>query len=218
MPILESGQLVGHLRFVNAFRPDLAQFACYILIRLPVPSQQRKQYSMILRIAILISLTAILSACAAPQGEFPSLMRRPYETNAPITAPLSPETAGPATLSSDLAATANALAARHRAAHNAYRELLTPTASAARGAAGTAVGSEAWVAAQLQVSRLDKARADSKAALAELDRLITAQLDAGANGTGVDMGALLIEYQTPIAADTAAQDAEIERLSALIGF
>ncbi len=172
---------------------------------------------MILRIATLISVTAILSACAAPQGEFPSLLRRPYETNAPITAPLPSETAGPAMLSPELSAKANAITARHRAAQNAYRELLTPTAAAARDAAGAGVGSEAWVAAQLQVSRLDKARADSKAALAELDRLITAQLDADSQGSGKDIAALLIEFQSGIAADTAAQDAEIDRLSALIG-
>jgi hypothetical protein len=180
---------------------------------------------MILRITTLISLTAIVSACAAPQGEFPSLMRRPYETNAPITAPLPPETAGPAMLSPGLAAKANALSARHRAANNTYRELLTPTAAAARSAAGAGVGSEAWVAAQLQVSRLDKARADSKAALAELDRLITAQLDAdsqdnsqgSSQGSGKDIAALLMEFQADIATDTAAQDAEIDRLSALIG-
>lgn len=172
---------------------------------------------MIRRVAILILLPLIVTACAAPQGEFPSLLRRPYETNAPITATLPPDPNIGAVLPSDLAAKANALTARHRVAANAYRDLLPAVTAAARGASGTSVGSEAWVSAHLQVSRLDKARADSKAALAEFDRLITAQLDADSQSNGQDISALLIEYQAVIAADSAAQDSEIDRLSSIIG-
>ena len=172
---------------------------------------------MICRTAILVSFSLSIVACAAPQGEFPSLLRRPYETNAPITAPLPPQTGNSAVLPADLAVKANAITSRHRAAQNAYRELLPHTVSAARAASGAGVGSETWVDAHLQVSRLDNARADSKAALAELDRLITAQLDTDASGTGQDIAALLINIQKPIAADTDAQDDQIDELSAIIG-
>ena len=172
---------------------------------------------MICRIVILVSFSLSIVACAGPQGEFPSLLRRPYESNVPIAAPLPSQTGISAALPAHLAAKANALKSRHRAAQNAYRELLPQTVSAARAASGANVGSEAWVDAHLQVSRLDNARADSKAALAEIDRLITVQLDADASGTGQDIAALLIEIQKPIAADTDAQDDQIDRLSAIIG-
>jgi hypothetical protein len=183
---------------------------------LPAFHHSRKRYVMIRRIVILISFSLGLSACALPQGEFPSLLRRPYETNAPITAPLAPDATVATTLPSDLAAKANSLTSRHSAAQNAYRDMYPQVAAMVKAASGSASGSEAWVSAHLQVSRLDKARADSKTALAELDRMITAQLDADANRDGQRLALLLIDIQKPIAADTAAQDEQIDRLSAII--
>ncbi len=197
--------------------PRFARQTLQILIHLPASDTRRKRYSMMKRITAPLLPALILSACAAPQGEFPSLLRRPYETKAPITAPVPPENAVLAVLPADLRAKAEALAARHRAAQIAYRDLLPQSDNAARAASGTAVGSEAWVSAHLQVSRLDKARADSKAALAEIDRMITAQMNADIQGNSPDIAALLMPYQNRLATDTAAQDAEIERLSALIG-
>ncbi len=170
-------------------------------------------------IAIATLLALSLSACAAPSGEFPSLMRRPYETKAPITAPLpdtDTETAAVA-LPTDVQAKLDAFSARHRTAASAYNSLLPAVAQTARTAAGSGIGSEAWVNAHLQVSRLDKARSDSKAALAELDQLITAQMDVEATGTSPLLSPLLADVQSDLAAATGAQDAEIERLSQLIG-
>jgi hypothetical protein len=172
---------------------------------------------MIKRIAAPLLPALILSACAAPQGEFPSLLRRPYETNAPVSVPLPASTAVAAVLPAALLAKAEALFARHNAAHDAYRALLPQTGDAARTGSGSTEGSEAWVNAHLQVSRLDKARADSKAALAEMDRMITAQMDTDIQGNSADIAALLLPYQTRMAADTAAQDAEITRFSVVIG-
>jgi hypothetical protein len=214
---LESGQLAGRPGFVNAFRRYLHGFARAILFRLPAFGLRRKRYIMLRSVTMAIIAFAALSACAAPQGEFPSLLRRPYESNAPVLPPFTGGEPAPTALPSALSDQAASLTSRHRSAMNSYRQLLPAAAAAARGAAGTAAGNEAWVAAHLQVSRLDMARADSKAALAELDRLITAQFDADANRANAGFAALLTEYQTPIAADTAEQDAEIDRLSRIIG-
>lgn len=170
-------------------------------------------------IAIATLLPLSLSACAAPSGEFPSLMRRPYETNAPITAPLADtdtQTAAIA-LPADIQAKLNAFSGRHRTAASAYNAMLPAVAQTARSAAGSAIGSEAWVNAHLQVSRLDKARSDSKAALAELDQMITAQMDMESTGASPLFSPLLAALQSDLAAATGAQDAEIERLSQLIG-
>ncbi len=172
-------------------------------------------------IAIATLLTLSLSACAAPSGEFPSLMRRPYETNAPITAPLADtETAaetGAVALPAAVQTKLNAFSARHRTAASAYNIMLPAVATAARTAAGSAIGSETWVNAHLQVSRLDKARSDSKTALAELDQFITNQMDMETTGASPLLSPLLAAVQSDLAAATSAQDAEIERLSQLIG-
>jgi hypothetical protein len=79
-------------------------------------------------------------------------------------------------------------------------------------AARTAPGSELWVNAHLMLSRLDKMRADSVAALRDFDALIA---EAGARDAGI--AANLTEVQRPMADDVAQQNAEIVRLSKVIG-
>jgi hypothetical protein len=115
-------------------------------------------------------------------------------------------------LSAELATKLNALLAKHTAANQDFLRGLGAVQSTASKAAGTAPGSEAWVNAQLMLSRLDKMRADSVAVLREFDGLIT---DAGA--VDADMAALVTEAQRPVTEDVAAQSTEIARLSRLIG-
>ena len=62
------------------------------------------------------------------------------------------------------------------------------------------------------LSRLDKTRADSVAALRDFDGLIT---ETGARDAS--LAALLTEAQRPIIEDVAEQNAEITRLSKVIG-
>ena len=82
----------------------------------------------------------------------------------------------------------------------------------AANAAGSAAGSESWVNAHMQLSRLDKIRADSVAALGQLDTLIADEIDADSAYV-----TLLVEYQQNITNDVAAQRAEIDRMSNQIG-
>lgn len=155
-------------------------------------------------------LLTLLGACNTVEGEFPSLERRPYENNNPISTPEAPPP--PVALPADLSAKVNALNARHRAAQRAFDTDLPSLQSVASRAAGSAAGSETWVNAHLQLSRLDKARADSVAAVREFDTLISEQSDTDSN-----LVPLLTEAQRPVADAVAAQNAEIERLSRLIG-
>ena len=156
-------------------------------------------------------LLLILAACGSPQGGFPSLERRPYETDAPISAPVD-VAAAPIVLSAELAAKVGALQARHKAAQASYVRALLPVQATAAKAARTPPGSESWVNAHMQLSRLDKTRSDSVAALRDFDGLITQE---GAGDAAI--AALLAEAQQPVQDDVAAQNAEIERLSRLIG-
>ena len=161
--------------------------------------------------ALCLVAFILLSACGTADGEFPSLERRPYESKNPIPAP---EIAAPApvTLPTGLAANVDDLGRRHIAAQAIFAKDLPSVRSAAAKAAGSSPGSELWVNAHLQLSRLDKARGDSVAVVREFDTLISAQADADS-----DFVPLLTDAQRPVADDVAAQNAEIDHLSRLIG-
>ena len=73
-------------------------------------------------------------------------------------------------------------------------------------------GSEAWVNAHVTLSRLDKIRDDSVAAVRAFDGLIA---DANASDSG--LAEMLTDAQKLVADDVAAQNDEIRRLSRLIG-
>jgi hypothetical protein len=156
-------------------------------------------------------LLLILAACGTREGGFPSLERRSYEAGAPIAAPAD-SVAAPFVLSAAFAAKIDTLQARHKAAHSAYLRGLPAVQSTASQAAGTAPGSEFWVNAHLMLSRLDKMRSDSVAALRDFDGLIA---EAGARDAG--LAAHLTEAQRPVVEDVAEQNAEIARLSKVIG-
>jgi len=158
----------------------------------------------------LLLFTA-LSACATADGEFPSLERRPYESNAPITVPESAAPT-PVMLSPDLAVKVSDLLARHHAAQESFARGLNAVQAVAQRASGSKAGSESWVNAHVQLSRLDKARADSVDVLRDFDALVTTEGSADAR-----LATLLAEAQMPVAAAVEAQNAEINRLSRLIG-
>ena len=153
----------------------------------------------------------LLSACSGPEGQFPSLERRPYETDAPVAAP-APPPAAPAALPDTLASKVKSIINRHETANASFTKGLPSVRGTAAKAAGTAPGSESWVNAHLQLSRLDKSRADSVAALGELDTLIADQIEG--DSAYVE---LLVEYQQDIATDVAKQRDEIDRMSRQIG-
>jgi hypothetical protein len=165
----------------------------------------------IFKFALCLASTALLAACGTTEGEFPSLERRPYESKNPIAVPESPAPA-PVALPATLAAQVESLNTRHRSAQAAFAKDLPSVQALASQAAGSAAGSETWVDAHLRLSRLDKARADSVAVVREFDALIAGQADGD-----TDFVPLLTDAQTPVADAVATQNAEIERLSRLIG-
>ena len=156
-------------------------------------------------------LLLILAACGTSEGGFPSLERRSYEADAPMAAP-GDSAAAPFVVSAEFAAKIDALQARHTAAHGAYLRELPAVQLTASQAARTSPGSELWVNAHLMLSRLDKMRSDSVAALRDFDGLIA---EAGARDSG--LAAHLTEAQRPVVDDVAEQNAEIARLSKVIG-
>lgn len=165
----------------------------------------------IIKSALLFTPLGLLAACGTTEGEFPSLERRLYESNAPIVEPVALSTA-PVALPAEIAAKVDLLLARHRAARSAFFAGLEAVKTVASNAAGSSPGSEGWVNAHVQLSRLDKARADSVAVARDFDSLIS---EAGALDSAYVP--LLTAAQKPAIDDIEAQNSEIDRLSRLIG-
>lgn len=144
-----------------------------------------------LKPSLFLAATALLGACASQEG-FPSLAPRAVERELSGNPPppcLPPGSAAPAPTPGAPAAVAVAVAddpelgariaallAEARRGERAFSALLARAQASARRAG--AAGSEAWIAAQQDVSRLEAARAPTVDALTELDRLALARSDA----------------------------------------
>ncbi len=155
-----------------------------------------------------------LAACSTPEGDFPSLSKRPYESADPVAEPNPVPVAVTTTMPAALSEQTNQLLVRNRNGDAAFAKARSAAESAARAGSGAAQGSESWVQGQMILSRLDAARSESVAALGEMDRMIAGERDKGAD-TGL-IG-LLDTVQAEIAASVANQEAVINRLSATIG-
>jgi|GEM_PF-523543 len=173
------------------------------------------------RILLPFAASALLSACAA-QGPFPSLAPRAVErelsgqaappcptAQAPAVSPAPPP---PLPEDAQLAARVTALLASARSGQGAFAEFL-PRASASAARAGAA-GSDSWIAAQQDISRLEAARAQTLDALAELESLSVAR--SGDPATNEADRASVLAAAEEVRALSGAQQAEIARLSGLL--
>lgn len=124
---------------------------------------------------LVLAALPCLAACATASDRYPSLAIRDVERAqgqlepvpaTPLAVPEVPTgTTGP--LPQRLAA----LGAQADAAHRAFLASAGPAERLARAAAGAAIGSPAWAAAQVALADLDSARSATAIALAELDTL-----------------------------------------------
>jgi hypothetical protein len=165
----------------------------------------------------------LLAACAA-QGPFPSLAPRAVERDltggsAPADCPdaadrgteMAEAPAPPVSPDPQLGARVFELLAAARAGQAAFAEALPRARVAAQGAG--APGSETWIAAQQEISRLEAARARTMDALAELDALAIRRSDGAVSET---------DYQAVLAAAeevrnlVQAQQSELDRIAALV--
>ena len=181
-----------------------------------------------MRLLPLLLASSLLSACAA-QGSYPSLAPRAIErayagTSAPPPCPdqqaaaeispaLTPPQPAPVASDAGLRARLDILLAEARRGQAEFAERL-PSASASAGRAGAA-GSESWIAAQQEISRLQAARTRTSDALAELNRLGV--------GRSADRDINDEDYQSVLQAEGEAraiaeqQEAELDRLTSQVG-
>jgi hypothetical protein len=158
----------------------------------------------------------LIGGCKSVEGDFPSLAKRPFESANPAAAPVPAETPVATTLPAEMERAVTGLVQRHQKAQDQYIALLPGVKAQAARAAGSAMGSEMWVSAHLALSRLDRARADSVAALAELDALIEKQLGDEVSGSAT-LIPLLEPKQRLLVAAVAEQSSELDRLANQIG-
>lgn len=110
------------------------------------------------------------AGCAGTTEHYPSLAPRAIEKRGeePESAPLPP----PAPADSSMAQRLESLVSEARRGDAAFIAALPGTERAIIGARGAAVGGEAWIAAQQQLSALDAARTPTSTAMNALDSLL----------------------------------------------
>lgn len=167
--------------------------------------------------ALSLLLIFAFGGCKSIESDFPSLAKRPFEGSNAAVAPVSAEALATTVLPVEMERAVANLVQRHQKAQDQYVTLLPSVQSLAARAAGSPTGSEAWVGAHMALSRLDRARADSVAALAELDALVEKQLGDEAMGGASGTAALLEPKQRLLVAAVAEQSTELDRLAKQIG-
>ncbi|KQM27270.1 MULTISPECIES: hypothetical protein [unclassified Sphingomonas] len=120
---------------------------------------------------------ALLSACAAPAGDYPSLLPRPIEKIS-LAEPVRPVPV--ATPDAALDAKIATLAREATAAKASFDTAATRVGKTVGAATGSAEGSERWLGAQVALAELDVARTAIDVPLAELERLAVDRAAAGA--------------------------------------
>ena len=126
--------------------------------------------------ALVMIITVSLSGCAMQEGDFPSLQKRPYESEPAIDEPAALEpllSPLPVAVQNKL----DAAVARSRAAHAQFLADLPGAKSRVDAARGAAESSESWVVAHIALSALEVARSPSVEALADIDALYRDQLE-----------------------------------------
>jgi hypothetical protein len=218
-PVLfrKSGQLCDQRRFVNAFCAVFAANSAPTGL-LPIRTSKPKRIAMKIMLPLVISTSLILAGCAGGiEGEFPSLAKRPFEDNAPIVEGGAATPSAPQSLSAGLQNKVSALEARVRRADSEFQALLPATRNRASSASGATQSSPEWVDAHIQLSRLDRTRADAVAALSELDKLVINQLEAELTGNSPLYSELLKPVQERIGSIVAGQNSQIDAIGKIIG-
>jgi hypothetical protein len=123
-----------------------------------------------LRSAPLFAALFATSACAGDTAKFPSLAKRPIESQRD-TAAVPPPPAPPvkASLSEEILARISKAVAEAQAGETEFDSLLSNARSSVSRAQDAAVGSESWVAAQMAISTLERSQIPVKTALSDID-------------------------------------------------
>lgn len=126
----------------------------------------------------VICAASLLSACGMQAHDFPSLAKRPVEEGNAMSESLNVAPDGIASLPAELQKSVNDLVGKSNAAHGVFLNALTAARARTGAARGSAVASEAWVVAQMELAALEITRSPSIDALAKIEDIYAARLDA----------------------------------------
>ncbi|MFM9851278.1 MAG: hypothetical protein ACKVOJ_00520 [Sphingomonadaceae bacterium] len=159
----------------------------------------------------LAALTLLMAGCAQ-QGDFPSLAKRPFETSrtagetVAVPASRAPERASDAGLPARLSAAIT----RAQNGADAFASAFAIAQQSVTAAAGSAPGSELWIAAQLAITRLEPLRSPAQSAMISIDDESRAIITGVSDGDRAQIDAA----RAQVAAISDAQTAQIQNLIA----
>jgi hypothetical protein len=151
-----------------------------------------------------------LAACTAPNGDFPSLAPRPVEQRSDAEPVQPPAAAVPA--DSALTAQLAKILADARKGEADFAAALPAAERAVSAARGASPASEAWIAAQTQLSGLDATRAPTASAMTEIDSLYVSLADRASKDATMGGVADAATAQTEV---EGLYNRQVERLTAL---
>lgn len=130
--------------------------------------------------ALILSFVGLVSSCAAPSGDYPSLALRPAEREDGVRAPSTDRLAliDPAPPSAAVQERINSRLAAARAAHQRFLAALPGTRRAVAAGGRAAIESEAYADAQIAIGNLQAISSDTAFAVADLDALLAARSNA----------------------------------------
>jgi hypothetical protein len=155
---------------------------------------------------LIVPVLFVLSACAAPASDYPSLLPRPIEKLG-LGEPVRPVAV--ATPDAVLDARIAGLQTALRKAQATFDAAVAKARPAIARARGAAEGSDTWLGAQVALAQLDVARTDIDTPVADLERLA---IDRAA--TGQPPYPMLDKAAADATAAAAAQRATIVTLGA----
>jgi hypothetical protein len=151
----------------------------------------------------IAGLMAGLSACSGPDGRYPSLAMRPFETAAPVApTPAPDELIRPVATAAEIAA----LVQRAKAAHGAFTAQQDEAERRTLAAAGQGIESNARAAALVAMADLSSQRGVTSAVLADLDLLVVEAAGRFASDPALDSA------RAEVAALLAGEDSVIAKL------
>jgi len=161
--------------------------------------------------ALVTIITVTLSGCAMQQGDFPSLLKRPYESEPVMDAAAAPATVI-SSLTADLQGRLSAAVTSSGAADEQFQARLPVVKQRVDAARGAAVSSESWVVAHMELAALEIQRSPSVEALADIDALYREQLERETGSDQIGGTAIIAERRDSVQAQVDRQQAAIEAM------
>ena len=160
------------------------------------------------RLSLLIPFCVLTATGCADSTQYPSLAKRSFEVATPEAEPVP---AAPLPADADTRTRLVAALQAARGGVGAFQQALGKARADAAAASGSASGSEAWISAQLSLSRVQSTLEPAFNALADLDaekrRLIT---EKGDSASMSEIDAALAE----LSALAASQNDEVQSIAA----